>query len=141
MSKKNTFSTLENLRGLSIAPGSVFIGPWAGIDHEKFLVVAGVDKDKILVCSVMINTRINQYIQKRPRMLACQFYLKTEDYGFLSHDSYVNCAQPIKASFEHFKNDELKYCGVLCDADLSQIQQHIIASGVLTADEISIFFG
>ena len=89
MSKKNTFSALENLRGLSIAPGAVFIGPWADIDHEKFLVVAGVDQDKILVCSVMINSKINQYIPKRPRMLACQFNLKAENYGFLSHDSYA----------------------------------------------------
>ena len=72
MAKKNTFSSLENLRSLSISPGAVFLGPWAGIDHEKFLIVAGLAEDRILVCSVMINSQINQYIIKRPKMLACQ---------------------------------------------------------------------
>lgn len=70
MSLKNSFSSLDGLRNLSIAPGSVFLGPWAGVDHEKFLIVAGVAEDKILVCSVMINSQINQYIKKRPKMLA-----------------------------------------------------------------------
>lgn len=140
MAKRNTFSALENLRELSVAPGSVFLGPWADIDHDKFLVVAGVDKDRILVCSVMINSRINPYIQKRPKMLACQLELKETEYAFLSHNSYVNCAQPIKASFTHFLNEELKYCGLLNDSDLRLVQQYIIDSGVLTADEIETFF-
>lgn len=55
MVKKKTFSLLDNLRDLSVAPGAVFLGPWADVDHEKFLIVAGVDKDRILVCSVMIS--------------------------------------------------------------------------------------
>ena len=42
MSSKNTLSSLASLRELSIVPGAVFIGPWAGVDHEKFLVIAGV---------------------------------------------------------------------------------------------------
>ena len=61
MDSKNTMSALEGLRDLSIAPGAVFIGPWANIDHEKFLIVAGVAQDRILVCSVMINSEINPY--------------------------------------------------------------------------------
>jgi len=140
MVSKNTFSSLEGLRSLSIISGSVFLGPWAGIDHQKFLIVAGVSEDKILVCSVMINSQINQYIMKRPKMLACQVELRCADYDFLSHDSYANCAQPIKAKSELFLVDDLKYCGLLNNADLSQIQQNIINSGSLTNDEISIFF-
>ena len=141
MAKKNSFSSLAGLRGLSIAPGAVFLGPWVDIDHEKFLIVAGVSDDKLLVCSVMINSQINQYIMKRPKMLACQVGLKSDGYDFLSHDSYVNCAQPIKAKGEVFMQDDLKYCGILKDSDLEQVRQMIIASGSLTNDEISIFFG
>lgn len=140
MTNKNTFSAIENLRALSVTPGSVFLGPWADINHEKFLIVAGVDKERILVCSVMINSQINQYIMKRPKMLACQLELKEAEYTFLSHDSYVNCAQPIKANFTHFLNNELKYCGLLKEDDLRLVQQQIIASGVLTAEEITRFF-
>lgn len=126
---------------LAIAPGAVFLGPWADIDHEKFLIVAGVSEDRILVCSVMINSEINQYIQKRPRMLSCQVELKSDDYGFLSHDSYANCAQPIKAKFDLFVVDNMKYCGILNETDLNQVQQRIIASGNLTVDEMNSFFG
>jgi len=131
---------LSGLRDLSIAPGAVFIGPWADIDHEKFLIIAGVADDRILVCSVMINSEINQYIQRRPRMLSCQVPLKSTDYEFLSHDSFANCAQPIKAKLESFMVDDMKYCGLLNENDLSQVQQRIIASGTLTKDEMNTFF-
>ena len=141
MATKNSFSSLKGLRGLSITSGSVFLGPWAGIDHEKFLIVAGVSENKILVCSVMINYQINQYIMKRPKMLACQVELKCADYDFLSHDSFANCAQPIKAKTELFLVDDLKYCGLLKESDLSLVQQQIISSGSLTPEEIAKFFG
>ncbi len=140
MSSKSTLSALSGLRDLSIAPGAVFIGPWADIDHEKFLIIAGVADDRILVCSVMINSEINQYIQRRPRMLSCQVPLKGDDYEFLTHDSYANCAQPIKAKLESFMVDEMKYCGMLNESDLTQVQQRIIASGTLTVDEMNSFF-
>ena len=140
MSDNNTLDQ-AGLRKLAIAPGAVFIGSWADIDHEKFLIVAGVSEDRILVCTVMINSMINQYIQKRPRMLSCQVELKSSDYGFLSHDSYANCAQPIKARFDLFVVDTMKYCGVLNESDLNQVQQCIIASGNLTVDEMTTFFG
>ena len=126
---------------MSIVSGSVFLGPWAGIDHEKFLIVAGVSDNKILVCSVMINSQINQYIMKRPKLLACQVELKCADYDFLSHDSFANCAQPIKAKTELFMVDDLKYCGLLKESDLSLVQQQIISSGSLTPEEIAKFFG
>ena len=141
MVTKNTFSSLDSLRELSITSGSVFLGPWAGIDHEKFMIVAGVSGNKILVCSVLINSQINQYIMKRPKLLACQVELKSSDYDFLSHDSYANCAQPIKAKAELFMVDDLKYCGLLRESDLSQVQQQIISSGSLTTEEIVLFFG
>lgn len=141
MSIQNTLSSLAALRGLSIEPGAVFIGPWTGVDHEKFLIVGGVANDRILVCTVMINSQINQYIMKRPNLLACQVKLKASDYDFLDHDSYANCAQPIKAKLELFMVDDLKYCGFLNESDLQQVQQQIMESGALTAEEIAIFFG
>ena len=140
MASKNTLSALEGLRDLSIVPGAVYLGPWAEIDHEKFLIVAGVAEDRILVCSVLINSGINPYIEKRPRMLSCQVMLKSDDYDFLSHDSYANCAQPVRAKLEAFKVDDMKYCGLLNEIDLTQVQQRIIASGMLTIAEINSFF-
>ena len=50
-------------------------------------------------------------------------------------------AQPIKAKFDLFVVDNMKYCGILNEADLIQVQQRIIASGNLTVDEMNSFFG
>jgi hypothetical protein len=36
--------------------------------------------------------------------------------------------------------DERRYCGILNEADLTQVQQRIIASGALTLDEIEKYF-
>ena len=36
--------------------------------------------------------------------------------------------------------DEMKYCGLLNEPDLTQVQQRIIASGTLTVDEMRTFF-
>ena len=141
MRKNNIMSSLGDLRNLSISPGAVFIGPWSGVDHEKFLIIGGVAEDRILVCTVMINSRINQYIMKRPNLLACQVELKSVDYDFLTHDSYANCAQPIKAKLELFMVDDMKYCGMLNDTDLQLVRQQIIASGTLTTEDVALFFG
>ncbi len=73
-------------------------------------------------------------------MLSCQVTLKGDDYDFLDHDSYANCAQPIKAKLESFMVDNMKYCGFLNETDLMQVQQRIIASGTLTVDEMNTFF-
>ena len=61
MAKKNTFSSLESLRGLSISSGAVFLGPWAGIDHEKFLIVAGVNPERILASGMLTTDEIHQF--------------------------------------------------------------------------------
>ncbi len=55
MARKNSLSAMRGLRNLSVMPGAVFLGPWDDIDHEKFLIVAGVSENRLLVCSVMSN--------------------------------------------------------------------------------------
>lgn len=65
--------------------------------------------------------------------------LTNNDYSFLSHDPYANCAHPIKSKFELFVVDDKKYCGILNEADLNQVQQRIIASGNLTVEEMNTY--
>lgn len=127
------------MKRASIAPGAVFIGPWENIDHNKFIVIAGVTEDRVLACTVLINSRINPYILRRQKMLDCQVYVKSDEYDFLSHDSFVNCAQPVIGSTDHFVGDEYRYCGLLKTDDLAQVRKHIVESGLLTDEEISRF--
>jgi len=41
----------------------------------------------------LINSKISKFVLKKPDLLACQVILSTSDYGFLSHDSYLDCGQ------------------------------------------------
>ena len=55
---------------------------------DKFVAV--VCKDLKLM-GFFINSKVHDYIQKRPSLLASQVGIKASDYSFLDHDSYVNC--------------------------------------------------
>lgn len=139
MAVRNPLGAIAGLKQASIMPGAVFVGPWKEIDHDKFIVIAGVTQDKVLACTVLINSRINPYIMRRQKMLDCQVYVKSEDYDFLSHDSFVNCAQPMIGITTHFVGDEYKYCGLLDESDLVLVRQRIVESGLLTDEEIAKF--
>ena len=139
MPNRNLLGSFDGLKQASILPGAVFIGSWEDVDHDKFIVIAGVTNDKILACTVLINSRINPYIMRRQKMLDCQVYVKSEDYDFLSHDSFVNCAQPMIGTTAHFVGDEYKYCGLLNEQDLALVRHSIVESGLLTDEEIANF--
>ena len=99
-----------------------------------------MDDKRVYACTVLINSNINPFIMKRQHMLDCQVLLRSERYSFLSHDSFVNCAQPISANLQHFMDDEYKYCGLLNKDDLENVIESIKRSGVLSEDELRIYF-
>lgn len=131
---------MSQLRLASITPGDVFLGEMEGVDHEKFFIVAGVSGDRILCCSVLINSKINPFIMRRPHMLERQLHLSADDYDFLSHESYINCAQPFKSHLDFFSDSAYKYKGHLSDDHIKQVQEHLITSGQLTQEEIDTYF-
>ena len=57
---------------------------------DKFVVIVCRD---IEYMGFLVNSTINQYILKRPYLLECQVVLSESDYGFLSHDSYLDCGR------------------------------------------------
>jgi hypothetical protein len=62
----------------------------------KFLVLVAEDDPEYL--TFIVNTDINQFIQKRPELLQCQVSIDVASHGFLDHDSHVACDKiwPIK---------------------------------------------
>ncbi len=132
--------TVSEIQESIIEPGSIFIGPMEGVDHDKFYIIAGVSGDKYCICSVVINSRINQFIQKRPRLLARQVLILKENYTFLDHDSYINCANPLKGESEKFKENSFEFRDSLIPSDLKKVIDNIKASGALSQDEIELFF-
>jgi hypothetical protein len=123
-----------------VLPGAVFLGPFPGVDHLKFYVIAGMSESHILVCSVLINSGVNSFIQRRPNLLALQVKIKEADYEFLAHDSYVNCASPVKGKLSHFEGASFEYKGALNEADLMKVRDCIRQSGMLTAEELDLYF-
>ena len=116
MSAKLTshIDNLSQLRLATIKPGDVFLGEMDGVDHEKFFIVAGVSGNRILCCSVLINSKINPFIMRRPHMLERQLCLRVDEYDFLSHESYVNCAQPFKSRLDFFSRF---FVAIICLSD------------------------
>lgn len=135
-----TLSSLKAIKASNIKPGSIFHGPMEGVDHGKFFIIAGISDDKCCVCSVVINSQINLFIQNRPKLLACQFEIKSENYEFLKHNSYVNCATPLQFNADVFNQDSFEYKDKLESEHLDAIINHIKNSGSLSENDINLFF-
>lgn len=116
-------------RRREIKAGAVLHGPMPGVDHDKFYIVAGVSADEVFVCSVLINSQVNPFIQRRPRLLKRRIMISHETYSFLNYDSYVNCAQPLKIRRAVFEGE-----------DLERVKGNVIASGELSQRDIEDFF-
>ena len=127
----------DSVDKLNMVPGTVLLGEMEGVDHLKFFVVAGVSNDRVCVCSVVINSAINPFIMRRPHLLSRQVLILNEKYSFLSHDSYVNCAQPLKGTSDFFKG--YKRVGQLTVDDIQLVREEIVQSGMLTANALKIY--
>lgn len=127
----------DSVHRLNMIPGTVLLGEMVGVDHLKFFVVAAVSNDCICVCSVVINSAINPFIMRRPHLLSRQVQILNERYSFLTHDSFVNCAQPWKGTADFFHS--FKRVGQLTDEDLKLVRQEIVLSGTLSTNELRIY--
>lgn len=56
----------------------------------KYVVIACLNPNPY---GFLINSEISQFIKARPTLLSSQVAIAAKRYGFLDHDSYINCAQ------------------------------------------------
>lgn len=66
---------------------------------KKFIVIVCEDEKYM---GFLVNSTISQFVCNRPYLLECQVPLSKSDYGFLFHDSYLDCSQ-----IYAFEDDEL----------------------------------
>ena len=127
-----------------LSKGDVFLGKFEGIEHPKFFVTAGLSKDKVFVCAVYINSNIPHFIFKKQELLNLQVPIKGTKYEFLKYDSFVSCNTQLKFNFSDFsvwiESEKCKYIGRLDIEDLENIQTTLINSGLLTQNEIELYF-
>jgi hypothetical protein len=57
---------------------------------DKFVVIVCRDLEYM---GFLVNSTISQFVLKRSFLLECQVMLDDSDYGFLSHNSYLDCGQ------------------------------------------------
>ncbi|MGV8096734.1 MAG: hypothetical protein AB2L24_33170 [Mangrovibacterium sp.] len=66
-------------------------------------IVLDITEDKYLVASVFINSEINfKYINSQ-ELAALQYYLDTESFNFLDHNSVVDCSKIFVEPYEKYK--------------------------------------
>lgn len=75
-----------------LRPGAVIYMncPFTTPEKNKYLLVAACEPDFLVL---VINSEINQFIQRNPELLVCQVDVPQADHPFLDHDSFVNCVE------------------------------------------------
>lgn len=75
-----------------LTPGAVIYihCPFTTPPKQKYLLVACCDPELLVL---VINSEINEFINIRPTLLACQVDVLKDDHDFLEHDSIVNCVE------------------------------------------------
>ncbi len=128
----------------SLNAGDVFFKEFEGIDHPKFFIVVGISQDKVFLCSIYINSNIHPSIMKRQHLLELQIPLKQSNNPFLKYDSFANCSTTIPMESESLSqwiaNDSCKVIGSVSQDDLKLIIDTIKNSGLLSEEEIELYF-
>ena len=73
-----------------------------------------------------------------------QVNIKGSKYSFLNHDSFVCCSTPLYISVENImkwtNKGQCKYVGCIDNEDLENITETLIQSGLLSEEEIELYF-
>lgn len=137
-------SDKSKLFKMSLSAGDVFLKSFEGIDHPKFFIVAGISQDRIFLCSIYINSRIHPAIMQRQHLLELQIPLRKHDNPFLKYDSFANCSTPIPMESEPLSewvsDESCKVIGSIHKPDLTTIIDALKNSGLLSEEEIELYF-
>lgn len=109
-----------------------------GIDHGKFFVVIGVDKDSI-VGFFFINSNIHPMLENILEHFNLQYPLRKSDYSFLRYDSFLDAHQLKKISIvnitESIRKGNTTYIGNLTEDDTKNVMNMCRNSNVFTPRE------
>jgi hypothetical protein len=105
-------------------------------DFKYVVVLYKSDEDDFLLIS-LINSEINQFIEKDPALKTCQVKLLASNYTFLRHDSYLNCAKvfyqiDVEDIVDHLLVRPQDHKGCIIDGDKLEIIQAIIGAKTLS---------
>lgn len=128
----------------TLKKGDVLLKNFPESDHPEYFIIAGMNDTKVFVCSIFINSEIHPSLRNKPKQLKLQIPIMKAKNKFLKYDSYANCAYPIKLDgnqlASQINDGTCKTIGSIDSSDLGTIQQSLISSGLLTNEEIELYF-
>ncbi len=128
----------------TLKEGDVFLKDFDEADHKKFFIIAGISNDKIFICSVFINSEIHPSIALKPNISKLQIPLLKSRNEFLKYDSFANCSYPIHLNSTSITkgiiDQTCKVVGNIHHQDLEFVQKALIESGLLSDEEIELYF-
>jgi hypothetical protein len=93
---------------------------------------------------VYINSNIHPAILKNQPLPDLQVPIKGIKYSFLKHDSFICCSTPLFITADNIikwiNRNKCRYIGCIDNEDLENITDTLINSGLLTGEEIELFF-
>jgi len=75
-----------------LIPGRVIyiFCPFTDPPKEKFLIIVYWGTKPLLF---VVNSRVPEFIKRKPELSKCQVPITSLDYDFLDHDSFINCSE------------------------------------------------
>ena len=67
------------------------------LPKDKFVVIVHFDTQPM---GFLINSRVSNWLRKRPKLLACEASISSSEHPALDHDSFVDCRDLY--SFHHW---------------------------------------
>jgi hypothetical protein len=136
---------LKKIADIVVRPGDTFrikmdqsngIVPKKGdTSRNKFFVVLGQDGQGNIYGGVIINSNINKNLSYEQTLLLMP--LKSSEYSFLEHDSFVDCASLKTVKKEEFAS--WQYKGRIKDDDVELIVGTISESQYETKAKLKMF--
>lgn len=102
---------------------------------HKYCHIAGKEKFHIVCCltpkvlAFLINSNITTFAAKNPDLTACHAQILNDEHGFLSHDSFVECCEPI--SLGEIDTPDCRVVGKASENAIKSIITAVTASKVM----------
>lgn len=113
------------------------------IGHGKFFVIIGITDDSI-VGFFFINSNVNKYLFNKPELLAMQYPMRKEDYGFLRYDSFLCATKILKLNKQDIvsglQNGTVQIISQLIQEHLDDVLSMVRNSDLFKEREKRLFF-
>ncbi len=130
---------LKEIISSQIQPGAVFFISDQIAQKNKFIVILGIGPNKIMVGTLFVNSEINYNVIRTLDQQQLQFKIKSSDYEFLDHDSYINASLIHKRDFDALLNIIIvkkgRWMGRIIEKDFDNIRSIMAVSPEITTIE------